>query len=147
MKQLPPQLRRRPHDIDVWSQSPKVSSTRLEEELEETTKGDTFKKRVLPMIGPEGQNVYKIVRKEYGKDRDIADYMKVPKDVGPSDWAEIDGIKYEAVEHAKKKKIENLQSPEKKYRWSKEAEELRRIEAYERGVSRGLSELTGRTVF
>lgn len=147
MKFLPPRLQREANDIDVWSGKPKKSSHNLEEKLEKNTRRDTYKVHVLPIAGESGKEVYRIVEKTVGKEEDIADYSEVPDDVGPKDWKKIDGIKYEAVEHAKKKKMENLKDPSKKHRWSKDKKDLQRIKAYERGVVQGINEMTGRSFF
>ena len=53
----------------------------------------------MPIVGTEGEYVYKVVKKVFGPDKDVADYFKMKKGVKTR---KIKGVRYEDWKYAKR---------------------------------------------
>ena len=133
LKQQIGEYARDPHDIDVLTKNPRHHMDKMEDDLDALAGYDAYYEQVLPIIGTEGEYVYKVIKRVFGPDIDIVDYFKPKKGVKTR---KIKGIKYEDWRYAKKILIDIVNNPELAHRHQKAYEDLRRIEAYERSLKK-----------
>jgi hypothetical protein len=131
LKQQIGEYAREPHDIDILTKNPEYHMNKMEDDLDLMAGYDAYYENVMPIIGTEGEYVYKVMKKVYGPDIDIVDYFKPKKGVKTR---KIKGILYEDWKYAKKILIDIVNNPELRHRHGKAMEDLRRIEAYERSL-------------
>jgi len=122
---------REPHDIDILTNNPRLHMDKMEDNLDKLAGYDAFEEVVMPIVGTEGEYVYKVVKKVYGPDIDIVDYFKMKKGIKTR---KIKGIRYEDWKYAKKILQDIVNNPQLRHRHAKAREDLRRIEAYERSL-------------
>jgi len=122
---------REPHDIDILTNSPRHHMDKMENRLDEMAGRDAFGEVILPIIGTEGEYVYKVVKKTYGPDIDVVDYFNMKKGVKTKT---IKGVRYAHWQYAKKRLQQIVADPQKRHRHMKARGDLRRIEAYERSL-------------
>jgi len=122
---------RPPHDIDIMTKNPRRHMDLMEDKLDLMAGYDAYEEVIMPIVGKEGEYVYKVVKKVFGPDIDIVDYFKVKKGVKTR---KIKGIRYEDWRYAKKVLERIVRDPELRHRHGKAVEDLRRIDAYERSL-------------
>jgi len=122
---------REPHDIDILTKNPRHHMDKMEDKLDEMAGYDAYYEQVMPIIGSEGEYVYKVIKKVFGPDIDVVDYFKPKPGVKTR---KIKGVLYEDWKYAKKILIGIINNPELRHRHAKAMEDLRRIEAYERSL-------------
>jgi len=122
---------RPPHDIDIMTKNPRLHMDKMEDRLDQMAGYDAYEEVVMPIIGTEGEYVYKVVKKVFGPDISIVDYFKIKKGTKTK---KIKGIKFETWQHAKKLLIDIVNNPDLRHRHAKAMEDLRRIEVYERSL-------------
>jgi len=133
LKQQIGEYAREPHDIDILTNNPRLHMDKMEDKLDEMAGYDAYYEQVMPIIGTDGEYVYKVIKKVYGPDIDIVDYFKPKKGIKTR---KIKGVKYEDWRYAKKILIDIVNNPELRHRHQKAYEDLRRIEAYERSLKK-----------
>ena len=124
---------REPHDIDVFANNPRFQMDKMEDRLDEMAGYDAYEEVIMPIIGIEGEYVYKVVKKTFGPGIDVVDYFKMKKGVKTK---KIKGVRYEHWKYAKKILQGIINNPELRHRHAKAYEDLRRIEAYEQSLRR-----------
>lgn len=124
---------RPPHDIDIFSKNPQYQMDKMEDRLDEMAGYDAYDEVIMPIIGTEGEYVYKVVKRAFGPDIDIVDYFKMKKGIKTK---KIKGVRYEHWKYAKKILQQILSNPELRHRHAKAYDDLKRIEAYEISLRR-----------
>jgi len=122
---------REPHDIDVLTSKPRYHMDKMEDRLDAMAGCDAYDELVMPIVGTEGEKVYKVVKKTFGPNRDIVDYFELKKG---TKIKKIKGVWYEDWKYAKKILQGIIANPQLRHRHGKAIEDLRRIEAYERSL-------------
>lgn len=125
-------IKRKPSDIDIWTKRPSYHMDTMEDKLDEHCGCDMFSENVLPIAGKEGKYVYQVVMNAIGG-QNVVDYSLLPRGVKTK---VIAGVRYEKVEHAKKRLKKVLECPDCRHRWGKTRSDLKRIEAYERRMKK-----------
>jgi len=133
LKQQLGQFAREPHDIDVMAYKPAYSQDKMEDKLDILAGYDAFAEVTIPIIGTEGEYVYKVVKKVYGPDIDVVDYFKMKKGIKTKT---IKGVRYEHWKYAKRVLENIVRNPELRHRHRKAREDLNRILAYEESTRR-----------
>jgi len=124
---------REPHDIDILTSNPRHHMDKMEDRLDAMAGYDAYEEVIMPIIGTEGEYVYKVVKKAYGPGIDVVDYFKPKKGVKTK---KIKGVRYEHWKYAKKILIDIVNNPKLQHRHVKAYEDLKRIEAYEQSLRR-----------
>jgi len=122
---------RTPHDIDILTNNPRHHMDKMEDKLDLMAGCDAFDEVIMPIIGKEGEYVYKVVKKTFGPDKDVVDYFKMQKGIKT---VTIKGVRYEDWKTAKRRLQQIVSNPELRHRHGKAVDDLRRIEAYERSL-------------
>jgi len=128
--QLPEEYHRPAKDIDVLTHKPRHHMDIMEDKLDAMAGRDAFGEVIMPIVGKEGEFVYKVVKKVAGPDIDVVDYFNMQK----IRTKRIKGIRYEDLYAAKRRLQQIIANPELRHRHAKTARDIRRIEAYERSL-------------
>ena len=126
MKQLPPHLRRETDDYDLWARGPQKASGVMHDVLEKKERGEQFSQSKMKIGGNKSMYVYRVVDNETGQV--VADFMSHP---AGNVYVVIKGVRYETLDHAKKKYKMILANPELRQRHAKAQGDLQRIEQFE----------------
>ena len=131
-EQMGPEFSRPTHDIDVMTHDPRFHMDKMEDKLDLLAGYDAFREVIMPIMGREGEYVYKVVRNTIGpKNADVVDYFE---NRGGIKTTKLKGIRYESIAAAKARLMQILQDPTLRHRHAKTARDLRRIEAYEKSL-------------
>jgi len=133
LKQQLGEFAREPKDIDIMTSRPRQHMDKTEDMLDKMAGYDAFKEVVMPIIGTEGEYVYKVVKQNYGPGIDVVDYFETKQGVKTK---RIKGVRYEHWKYAKKVLEGIVQNPDLRHRHRKAVEDLRRIKAYEESIRR-----------
>ena len=125
-RQIHPLYARKTVDWDIYTKNPKKSAIKSEKALDRATGGDNYyvKKGMFP-------GLYKVMDKGYdakkGTEDDIGiiDFGRMPKPMVPT--TRICGIRYSTLGKEKKAKQKALKDKTQQFRWSKDREDLIRI--------------------
>ncbi len=121
-KQLPPHLRKRTVDFDVFSAHPKKTANRVEKILDKKFGANTFK--VEPAKHP---GTFKIKSNVSGVN--YADYSKTP--IPPPRTVKRKGVRFAHTSHQLAQIKKSLADPESKFRHDKDRETQQRIKLAE----------------
>ena len=126
-RQMPQRYWRETKDWDLFSNSIKKDSDKLQKFLDKKVGSDRFYAKKTPLADSK-RKVWKVIDRD--NEQEVADFMSTPK--SKNLYTTIDGLRFEKLQKAKKIYKKILNNPKLAHRHAKAMYDLNSIEAYER---------------